>query len=239
MKRFSLLLLAGTLCSGLAFAGTAKFTTGKGGDPTDISSNDGTFTLTPDLFGGGGIYLYRNIGPNAITELTVDLTAPTPAEPYSFSSAPGSKAQNQLSELIVTGVKPPFSGTEFLSWDFSSYIFDSIALTGTAAGVNCSGGADSTGACLTITFSGGSIGLDQTFGFDLNDDFANEIVTDPKNPNFGQFNGNDSNSGGFTGTAIMGDASNPAAAVPEPATLGTLALAGIVLAGFGARRARS
>ncbi len=236
MKRLALLLLSGSLCSSLAFAG--KFVTAKGGDPTPISSSGGVFSFDP--VNGGGVFFYQNIGPGAITELSVQLTVTAgPGQmPYSFQATTVSPTSaNQLSELDVTGLESPPVGTSLLNWDFSSYIFSNISLAGTTTGFDCSGNANSRDACLTIDFTNGSIGIGQDFGFDLNTNFTADIDTQT-----GVFNPNAATnppSGGFGGVQISFDPSGGPAAVPEPASTGLIGLAGICFAVFAWRRSRA
>jgi hypothetical protein len=236
MKRFSLLLLSGMLFTSFAFAG--KFVTASGGDPTPISSNDGSFTLTP--INGGGLFFYTNIGPNSIADLIVNLTATAdPGKvPYKFQSSGVTPTQGQKSELLVLGFQEPPINTPLLNWDFSSYIFSTIALTETTTGFDCAGDPNARDACLTIEFSGGSIPVNGDFGFDLNDNFTRDINTETGTFNPGINNTTNPPAGGFAGVTVAGNALPGTTTIPEPASLSMLGLAGLVLVGFGRRRLR-
>jgi PEP-CTERM motif len=241
MKRFSLLLLYGTFLSSMAVAATGKFTTGKGGDPTDISSNGGSFSFEP--INGGGVFFYDNIGPNPITSITVKLTATAGPNqtPYQFTAQTLTPAEGQLSELEVTGFEHPPEGTTLLDWDFSSYIFASIALSGTTTGEDCAGNIIAQASCVIVTMSNGSIPVGGEFGFDLNDNFTADI--DPKTGEFLPDAATNPPSGGFGGINVAsGTVNGPSptlGAVPEPASFGMLAFGAAALIGIGARRRRA
>ncbi len=235
MNRLALLILSAALCSHAAFA--ASFVTAKGGDPTPISSNDGSFTFNP--IDGGGVFFYENIGPQAIDDLSVNLTVTAaPGEmPYSFKSLVVTPTEGQLAELAVIGFQAPPVNTPLLNWDFSSYIFADIALTGTTTGFDCAGNANAQDACLTIDFTKGSIGVGQDFGFDLNNDFVADINT--QTGTFTPAAVTNPPDGGFGGVEIAGDAFSGPATVPEPATFGLLGLAGAAFALVAFRRSRA
>jgi hypothetical protein len=246
MRRLPLFALLGVLYStSIAFATSGRFGTANGGDPTDISSNGGAFSFSP--LNGGGVFDYHNIGPGAITELSVSLTVSAdPGEtPFSFKSKSVAPTSGENFVLEVTGLEqPPLpAGKPLIDWTFYSYIFNQIALTGSTIGLDCSGNVNASDACLTIDFSGGSIPVGGFFGFDLNNNFTADICTDAANGcTVGSFLPgaiNNPPSGGFGNTAVAsGDVNGGPSTVPEPITLGLMGAAGIGLVLFGARRRR-
>lgn len=246
MGRLYSLIVFGLLCSNLAFATSGRFGTANGGDPTDISSNGGMFTFSP--INGGGVFDYHNIGPGAITDITVLLTVTAdPGEtPFSFGSKSVAPSSGEKFVLDVTGLEqPPLpAGKPLIDWTFYSYIFSQITLSKTAIGISCAGSVNSGDACLTIDFTNGSIPVGAYFGFDLNNNFTADICTPNTDSNctVGTFlpgAGTNPPSGGFGNvTVASGDVNGPGS-VPEPVTLGMIGIAGAGLAFFGARRRRS
>jgi hypothetical protein len=245
MRRLSLFILSGFLCSFVAFAGgKGRIGTAAGGDPTDIGSNGGVFTFNP--VNGGGVFDYHNIGPDPITDITMLLTATADANeaPFSFTSHSVAPTQGEKFVLDVTGLEqPPLPGGQpLIDWTFYSYIFSQITLTGSAVGIDCSGGVNASDACLTITFSGGSIPVGGFFGFDLNDDYTADICTpnsDDGPCTVGTFlpdAATNPPSGGFAGVTVASGTVNGPGTVPEPVTLGMVGIAGAGLALFRLRR---
>ncbi len=243
MRRPSLFILFALLCSSMAFATSGRFGTANGGDPTDISSNGGTFTFNP--INGGGVFDYHNIGPGAITDITVLLTAFADPNysPVGFSSAAVAPTSGEKSVLQVTGFEqsPTLGGQAFFDWTFYSYIFSQITVTKFFTNTTCDGTANTAASCLTIDFTNGSIPVGGFFGFDLNDNFTADICTPNTDTNctIGSFlpdAGTNPPSGGFGNVTVASGSVNGTGSVPEPVTFGLMGIAGLIFLGLRRRQ---